>query len=83
MSDGPPLEDDFAPIWTYIKAFQADNGYSPTLREIADGLDLHFARVNRVIQLMATSGYIQRPERRSRALVLVKEPPQVSRSSSA
>jgi len=83
MSDGTPLEDDIVPIWNYIAAFQAKNGYAPTLREIADGLGLHFSRVNRVVTLMVEAGYIGRPERRARALSLLNEPPEVSSASSA
>lgn len=65
----------------FIKAFNANHRYSPTLREIADGIGLKAkSGANRLVSALEDRGYINRIPNRARALeVIVRKVPEMPR----
>ena len=59
-------------IYDFLLRYRADNSCSPSMREIAEGVDLYsVSTVHKHIHSMAEKGWIRIPEGRSRSIIPV------------
>lgn len=66
-------------VYRFIQAYHREHGYSPTLREIAEGCYLNVATVLRHLDRLEGQGRIARDPGKARSIRLlnpVPEPPQ-------
>jgi repressor LexA len=54
-----------------IRAFYAEQGYAPTVRELADGVGISVSAVHHQLEQLQRMGWIRRHPNRSRALVVL------------
>lgn len=69
-----PREDD---VLAFVRRFQGERGYSPTLREIAEGLGWGgSSTAHRYVDRLVFAGRLRREAGRSRSLVVVEAAPE-------
>lgn len=52
-----PLQLD---TYIWIKVFIKAHGYSPSYREIAEGIDRHVGDVHRIVGVLISKGYLRK-----------------------
>lgn len=57
-------------LYEYLKTFQSEHGYSPTVREIGEDLYMSSTTVNRRLYKLVSLGYITMEPRKPRTIVL-------------
>jgi SOS-response transcriptional repressor LexA len=60
-------------VFKFIKQFIADNGYAPTVREIAKGIKCVHSTVSCYLQVLKLEGYIDYKYHMPRTIVILKE----------
>ncbi len=67
----PALSRTQRRVYEAIRAYVTENGYSPTLREIAAATGQAFSTVDYQVRQLAEKGWLRRHPNRPRALVLL------------
>ena len=57
----------------WIKAFKADKGYSPTVKEIAEGLKVYPNAANAMLAILEDKSVIERTPLVARSIVIINE----------
>lgn len=66
-------------VLQYIQKFQSDKGYSPSIREICDGMNISSSStVHGIIKRLAQNGYLEHKEKAPRSLSLVGDSEEVA-----
>lgn len=67
-----PLTNRQIIVLQFIRQFMTDNGYAPTIREIAEGLGLcSTGNIHAHIKALEDKGYIKRKEMSPRAIKVI------------
>lgn len=61
-------------ILEYLRSFQAEHGYPPSLREVAGHFKVNLGTVQDHLQALTRKGYVSREVNRSRGLRLIPSP---------
>jgi repressor LexA len=73
------LGDRHEKILAYLKQFQDDSGYSPSIRQIGESIGVNSTSlVDYYLKQLEKSGYIERDSHVSRSIRLIEDPNQLS-----
>jgi repressor LexA len=73
-SDGEGTSKLKKKVFEFIKQFIAENGYAPTVREIADGVGTCVpSTVLTYLQILKSEGYVNYVDGKSRTIRILKE----------
>ena len=63
-------------VYDFIKEYHLQNGFSPSLADVADGVGLAVSTVATYVKLVKAKGYITSKEGIPRSLKIILEPEQ-------